>query len=136
NQRAIRKEIFRPVAELFDEAENVIPASAVQPAGVLAQLVENFLALEGAEDRLDQDRCAHTAAGNAERGLRVDEDIVPQPGLEMTLHLRQVKIGAAAPRQQLLRVVEKIESPVKERRRHAFAAEQHMLLLQVPAARA
>ena len=35
-------------------------------------------------------------ARNAQRLLRVEEDVVPQPRLEMALHLRQVEVRAGA----------------------------------------
>ena len=41
-------------AELLDRAEDVVPAAGVQPAGVLAQLVEDLVHLERRQDRLDQ----------------------------------------------------------------------------------
>ena len=42
------------VGEFLDEAEDVIPAAAVQAGGVLAQLVENLVHLEAGQDGFDQ----------------------------------------------------------------------------------
>ena len=36
----------RVVAELLDDAEDVVPAPGVEPGGVLAQLVEDLVHLE------------------------------------------------------------------------------------------
>ena len=127
----------RVVGELLDEAEDVVPAAAVQPGRMLAQLVEDLVHLEGGEDRLDQHRRLDRAA-RACRALSCacDEHVVPQPRLEMALHLRQVEIGAAAARQQLLGVVEEIQAEIEQRAGHRLRRRPDMLLRQVPAARA
>ena len=51
---AIRQQRLRVVRKFLDEAEDVVPAPAVEPRGVLAQFVENLVQLERGEDRLDQ----------------------------------------------------------------------------------
>src|SRR5919106_819836 len=43
------------VGELLDDREDVVPAAGVEPRGVLAELVQDLVHLEGREDRLDQD---------------------------------------------------------------------------------
>ena len=85
-------------AELLDHAEDVVPASGVQPRRVLAQLVEDLVHLERGEDRLDQHGGADRAARDAERVLREHEDVVPEARLEMALQLRQVEVRARAAR--------------------------------------
>ena len=135
DQRAVGKQILRPIPEFLHKAEHVVPAPAVEPGGVLTQLIQNLLGLDAAENRLDQHRRAHRPARNPQRGLRMDKHVVPQARLQVALHLRQVKIRPAAPRDQLLGVVEKIEPPVEERRRDPLPAEQRVLLLHVPPAR-
>ena len=45
----------RPVPELLDDAEDVVPAAGVEAGRVVAQLVEDLVHLERGEDRLDQD---------------------------------------------------------------------------------
>ena len=115
------------VAELLDDAEDVVPAPGVEAGGVLAQLVEDLLHLERGEDRLDEHRRADRAARNAERVLREDEDVVPQPRLEVALELRQVEVRARCRARALARVVEEVEPEVEEaaptpaRRRRARA---------------
>ena len=59
-----------PVAEFLDEAENVVPAAAVQPGGVFAQFVEDLVHLERGQDGFDQHRGANGAARNAQLILR------------------------------------------------------------------
>ena len=63
--RPIWKDQVSVIPEFLDEAEDVIPAAGVQPGGVVAQLVEDFLHLEGGENRLDQHGRADAAAWNA-----------------------------------------------------------------------
>ena len=94
--RAVGQDELGPAAELLDEAEDVVPAPAVEARGVVAQLVEDLVHLEGGEDRLDQDGGADGAARDAERVLRGDEDVVPQPRLEVALQLRQVEVRPGA----------------------------------------
>ena len=63
--RAVGQHELRPVAELLDHAEDVVPAAGVEPGRVLAQLVEDLVHLERGEDRLDQDGRADRAARDA-----------------------------------------------------------------------
>ena len=84
--------------ELLDEAEDVIPAAAVEAGGVVAQLVEDLVHLERGEDGLDQHGGADGAARDAELVLRADEDVVPEARFEVALHLGQIEVGAGAAR--------------------------------------
>ena len=58
---AVRQHEIGPVPELLDEAEDVVPAAAVQAGGMLAQLLENLVHLEGGKDGLDQHGGANRA---------------------------------------------------------------------------
>ena len=98
DQCAVRQHELGVGTEALDEAEDVVPAAAVQTGRVLAQLVEDLVHLERGGDRLDQHGRADRAAGEARALLRRDEDVVPQPCLEVALELRQVEVGAGAPR--------------------------------------
>ncbi len=71
------------VAEVLDDAEQVVPPAGVEARGVVAQLVEDLVHLEGRGDRLDQDGGADRAARYAEVLLRSGEHLVPQPRLEV-----------------------------------------------------
>ena len=107
----------RLVPEFFDAGKNVIPAAAVQPGGMLAQLVKNFVHLERGRNRFDQHRRANRPLRNAELVLREFENVVPDARLEMALHFRQVKIRTASARDQFLRVVKKVETEIEQARR-------------------
>ena len=75
------------------------------------------------------------AAGDAQLGLRLDEDVVPKARLEVGLHLGQVEVGPAAAAAQLGCVVEEVEREVEDGGRDRQAVHVHVLLLQVPPAR-
>ena len=98
DQRAVGEAEILVAAELLDAREDVVPAAAVEPGRVLAQLVEDLVHLEGGEHRLDQHRRLDRSRRDAELVLRHDEDVVPQPRLEVALELRQVEVRAAAAR--------------------------------------
>jgi len=103
---------------------------------MLAQFVQDLVHLERREDRLDQHGGLDRAARDAELVLRHHEDVVPQPCLEVALHLRQVEVRTGAAREQFLRVVEEVEREVEDAAGHRLAVDPHVLLGQVPAARA
>ena len=93
---AIRHDERRVVLQRLDRAEDVVPPAAVEPDDVIAELVEDLVHLERRRQRFDQDRHLDRAGRDPERRLRVQEDLVPQPRLEVALHLRQVEIRAGA----------------------------------------
>ena len=102
---------------------------------MIAQLVENFVHLEGGRDRFDQYRGADRPLGNAQLLLRKIEDIVPDARLEMALHFREVKVRTAAARDQFLRVVEEVEAEIEQPTCHRFAVHEQVFFNQMPAAR-
>lgn len=132
---AVGQDEARVLAELFDDGKDVIPAAAVEPGAVVAQLVDDLVHLEGGEDGLDEHSAADGAARQADVVLRQVEGVVPQARLEVRLHLGQVKVGAEAALDGLVGVVEKVEAKVKEGAAHGLAVDRDVLLLEVPAAR-
>ena len=91
---AVGQHELRPVAEFLDEAEDVVPAAAVEPDDPVAELVQDLVDLEGGRDRLDQHRDLDGAARQAEQALGVLDDARPEPRLEPVLELRQVEVRA------------------------------------------
>src|ERR1043166_3461002 len=77
DRRSIRQNEVGVIPELLNEAENVVPATAIQARRVVAQFVENFIHFEGGENRLNQDSCANCATRNAEFILSKAKDVVP-----------------------------------------------------------
>ena len=135
DQRAVRQHEVGPLAEFLDEAENVIPAAAVQAGRVLAQFVENFVHFERGENGLDQHGGADRAARNAQLVLREAEHIVPQARFEMAFHLRQIEVRAGASIEQLFGVVKEEQAEIEQRAGDRLAVDQEVLLVQMPAAR-
>ena len=122
-------------AQLLDQGEEIIPAAGVEAAHVIAQLVEDLVHLEGGGQRLDQDCGADGPARQAESLLRSDEDVVPQPRLEVRLDLGQIEVWPRAALDHRPRVVEEAEPEVGERGGDGLALHEDVLLVQVPAAR-
>ncbi len=121
---------------LLDQREHVVPAARVEPAHVVAQLVEDLVHLERGGQRLDQHRRADGAARDLQRVLRQHEGVVPQARLEVALQLGQVEVRAGAAVELLARVVEERQSEVEQAPGDRLPVHQHVLLRQVPAARA
>ena len=132
---AVGRDEVVPRPELLDEGKDVVPAAAVESRRVVAQLVEDLVHLERREDRLDQHRRADRAVRDPELTLRADEDVVPEPRLEVRLHLRQIKVRTGSACDRFLRIVKKVEAEIEEARRHRLAVDKEMLLQQMPAAR-
>ena len=122
-------------AKFLDEAEDVIPAPAVQARGVLAQFVKNFVHLERGQDRLDQNRRADRSVRQSELILRVDENIVPQAALPDGSPSSADKSTDPSRARSVPGVVKEIQAEVEERTGHRLAIHQHMALLKMPAAR-
>ena len=68
--------------------------------------------------------------------LGVGEDVVPEPRLQVALHLGQVEVRPAAALEQLRGVVEEVEAEVDQRADRRLAVDRQVPLVQVPAARA
>ncbi len=102
---------------------------------MIAQLAEDLVHLERGQDGLDQHRGPDGALRDAQRFLGHDEDVVPQPRLEMALQLGQVEVGAGAAVEQRAGVVEEVQAKVEQRGRDRLTIDQDVLLDQMPAAR-
>ena len=133
---AVGQDELRPLAERLDRREDVVPAPGVERARVRAQLVEDLLHLERGRQRLDEHRRLDRARVEAELALDEREDLGPQPRLEVGLHLGQVEERARALVEQAPGVAHEVEPGVDEGARDRLAVDAHVLLDQVPAARA
>src|ERR1700693_877791 len=102
---------------------------------MLAKLVKNLVHPESRWNCFDQDRGANGAARNLEFILSQIENIVPDAGLQMALHLRQIKIRSAPTIDQFARVVKKIQTKVEKRAGDWFSIKEHVLFIEMPAAR-
>jgi hypothetical protein len=98
--------------------------------------VQDLLHLERGRDRLDQHGGADGADRDTKLLLGVREDVVPEGGLFVGLHLRQVEVRSGAAFQQLLGVVEEVEAEVDQGSHGRLAVHRQVPLVEVPAARA
>src|ERR1039457_7171129 len=135
DQRPVGQDEFRVRAKFLDEAENIIPASAIQSRRMVAQFVEDLVHFKRRQNGFDQDGGANRSARNAEFILSKTEHVVPQPRLQMTFHLREVEIRTSALAQQGLGIVKKEQAKIKQRGRDRLAIDQKVLFVQVPASR-
>ncbi|VTR65457.1 hypothetical protein DESC_320054 [Desulfosarcina cetonica] len=131
---AVGKQITGNVLEAFNETEDVIPASAVEPGAVFPQLKEDFIHFKGRQDGFDQHRGLDCAPGNSQGFLGGDEDVVPQACFQVALHFGQVEVGAAAALQECLGVVEEKEAEIEQAARDRLPVHADMFFHQVPAA--
>ena len=81
---------------------------------MLAQLVQDLVHLERRQDGLDQDRGPDRPHRRAQLLLGKAEDLVPEPGLEVALQLRQVEGRGESATAAPLQVVEDVEPEVEE----------------------
>src|SRR5216683_1041110 len=132
NFRAIRQNEVGAIAEFLDEAENVIPASAVEPGGVLAQFVQDFVNLKRRKNRFDQHRGANGPARNSHIVLGEIKNVVPQTRFLMALQLWQIEIGACSTRKQVFGVVEKEQAKIEQSAGDRLAIHEEMFFIQVP----
>ena len=112
---AVGEDELGPLAEGLDHAEQVVPAPRVQARGVVAQLPENLVHLEGGQDRLDQDGGLDRPVRKGERLFGEGEDVVPEPRLEVALELGEVEVRPGAAVEQPAAVVEEVQAEVEER---------------------
>ncbi len=83
----------------------------------MPKLIEGFLHLEGGENMLDKHRRLDCPGGDVEGILGFDEDVVPQPRLEVVLNLGKVEIDPRVVRHAAPGVVKEIQPKIKETRR-------------------
>src|SRR5919204_5577204 len=102
---------------------------------MFAKLVENLVHLEGSKHRLYEGGRLDGAAFDAELLFRRVEDVVPEPRLEVRLHLRQIQVRTRAAFEKLFRVVEEEQAEVEDRARYGLAVDDDVLLVEVPTTR-
>jgi hypothetical protein len=73
---------------VLDEAEDVIPPTAVEACRMRTELEQDLLHMESCWQRLDQDCGANGSRGDVEVGLGKVEDVVPEACFEVVFHLQ------------------------------------------------
>ncbi len=133
---AIRQHKIRMAAETFNHAEDEVPAPAIETRRVLAQFIQDLVHFKRRQDGLDEHRTANRAARESEDLLRMQEHVIPEPGLKMRLHLGQVEIRPVSLCHQRARIVEQTQAKIPQRCGRRETVHLDMGLDHVPAARA
>ena len=102
------------VAEFLDEAENVIPAAAVEARRMLSQFPQDLVHFKRRQYGLNQHGGADGAARNPQFLLRHDENIVPETGLQVAFQLGQIEVRSCALGNQPARIVKEVQAEIKE----------------------
>lgn len=149
--RAVGKDKVGVLAELLDEGEDVIPAAAVETGAVITQFIDNLhmlahgtkaswrvswthlIHLKRSSDGLNQNSRTDGPPGHADVVLSEVEDVIPESGLEVGLHLGEVEVRTVAASNQLLGVVEEVKTKVEQAARDRLAVHSKVLLVKVPA---
>ncbi|KAI6775412.1 hypothetical protein HG530_002170 [Fusarium avenaceum] len=121
------------VAELLDDAEDVVPSTTVEARAVVTELVDDLVHLKGSKDGLNQDRASDGTPRHSDVVLGKVEGIVPEASLKVALHLGEVEIRTKALALRLKSVVEEVETEIEEGAGDSLAVNSDVLLLQVPA---
>lgn len=109
--------------------------STVQTRRVLSKFEKDLFHLESSGKCLDKDSTSNCTGGNANIRLREVEDIVPETGFTIMLHLGKVEIGAGTTGKQFLGIVEEIEREVEDRCGYRCIIDGYTGLVQMPATR-
>ncbi len=113
---AVGQDHVGPRPELLDDAEDVVPAAGVEAGGVVAQLVEDLVHLEGGEDRLDEHgRPDRSRAGCPAPPGPTTKTSFQSARLEVALELRQVEVRARSRASSSSRALWKKQSPKSKR---------------------
>lgn len=99
---------------------------------MLAQLIDELLHLKGSHDGLDETSTTDGSTGHANVVLGEVEDVVPEAGLEVGLHLGEVEVWADTDLDRFLGVVEEVESEIEEGTGSDLTVDEDVLLIQVP----
>src|SRR5216684_2547489 len=91
--------------------------------------------MESSGEGFNQDGCSDSVVRHADVRLREQENVVPQAGLEIVLHLRKVEIGTESPLDEFIRVMIKEKPEVEQGTRNWCFVNSHAWLIEVPAAR-
>ena len=120
----------------LDVGEDLVPAADVEPRGVVAELPEDLLHLEGGGQGLDQEGGADRPVRDVEGPLEEAEEPVPPPRLEVVLDLGDVVLGGLVLVDQRRGGVEDREREVHQAAGHRLAVDPEVGLGEVEAAAA
>lgn len=99
-----------------------------------SQLKQDLLHLKGSWERLDQNSAPNGAKRHANVRLREGEDIIPETGFAVVLHLRKVEIRSRSALDEFLGVVIEIHRKVKHRCGDRSIVDRNAGFIKMPAA--
>lgn len=102
---------------------------------MIPQFEEDLFHVECGRESFNQDGGPDSVVGDAEIGLREEEDVVPETGLEVVFHLWKVKVGTRATLDELVGIVVKVEREIEQRGGQGNVVDRHAGLVQVPTPR-
>jgi len=101
---------------------------------VIPQLEKNLFHMECSGEGFNQDGCSDSIMRHADIRLSKQENVVPEAGLEIVLHLRKVEVGTEASLDEFIRVVIEEEPKVEQGTRNWCLVNSHAWLIEMPAA--
>ena len=93
------------------------------------ELEQNLIHLERSGKGFDKHGSPDGTMLHANVGLREVEDVIPEARLEIVFHLRQVEVRSASALDELVRVVEEVETKVEQRCRHGCIVDGEARLI-------
>lgn len=102
---------------------------------MISKLVDDLLHLEGGGEGLDQNSGSNSSRSELDVSLSEVEDVVPEPSLEIVLHLGKVEVRSSSSLDELVRVVKEEESEVEDGSRHGGTVDEHSRLVEMPSSR-
>ncbi len=111
-----------------------LPAT-IQPRGMVSQLEKDLFHLESGGESFDQNGGSDSIMRHADVRLGEKENVVPQAGLEVVLHLWKVKVRAKAPLNEFLGIVIKVKAKIEQGTRHWHLVDGDAWFIEVPATR-
>lgn len=130
---AVGKDKVGVVTELLNEGEDVIPSSTVQARAVVSQFINDLVHLKGSSDGFNEDGTSDSASRHTYVVLSSVEDVVPQTSFQVRLHLGEIEVWASASLDELMGIVEEVETKVKQTAGDWLSINSEMLLIKVPA---
>ena len=128
----VRQDIVGPsTAEVFDQAEEVVPTTAFNPEACSFNS-KRISSISNAAGIVSISTVARIVPRNPESLFGVDENLAPQPRLQMALHLGQVVVRPASPVDKTLRVIEEVDPEIEQSSHNRLVADQSVALVEVP----
>ena len=118
--------------KLFDIGKEIIPPAAIETERMSAEFVENFLHLKGSRNGFEEDRGPNGSNGYSKILLCRDKNIVPETCFQVGFELWKVKVGTRSLGNEVVDVVEKVETEIDERTGCDTSIDCNVTFLEMP----